>query len=456
MSKQTKKTLIEEALLDIELLKESLKNNTEDIFRSVMKEEIEGIVESALTEDDYEEEDIDMGDDSEDIDSVDVSTDVEDTDVEVDGDVDVIVPDEETVTDVEPEMDDMDYSGDELDLTSASDEEVIKAYKKLSNTDEIEVVGDEVTIKDSDSGNEYVIKMGGDAPSSEPEPEQTDIDTVDGAEETMYEITLSEEIMKDGEIAKSNAHGDYPTDTSTPKEIVDADASLDSDTSGDNLDGGFVEDEATSGDAHDTHVMESNTNDVDEVNTSTTNSTEEISETEENLEEAIPKGAAEAKRQPGRNTPIKGAGAKENTPVAVKENIQVYKEAINGYKNLKQENKQIKEAFTQLREHLKGALLYNQNLTHIVKLFTENTTTKKEKGDIISKFDNVKTVEESANLFENYKKDLKGKTVMVESKIESKTFGSGSSSKLIEKTAFQNGNSRIINLMERVEGKKLK
>ncbi len=492
MSKKDK-SIIEEALLDIQMLQESLKNNTEDIFRSVMKEEIDGIVESALMEDDYEEEDIDLGDDSgEDVESADeFGADVEDTDVDADNeesDVDAMVPpmgDDEPLGDEAGLDNDMDFGGsDELDLTSASDDEVIKAYKKLSDTDEIEIVGNEITIKDSDSGNEYVIKTGGGAPSAEPEmdadfdvADEAGLEDADDMGETMYEITLSEEIIKDEDLAKGKAHADYPTDASTPNEIEDATAPIDSD-SGDNLDGGFVEDEATSGDAHAEHVMETeggttgkaygpivkgNTapKAVDGVNPSTAKPAEEVSENEEvmegeeTLEEAIPEGTAESRRQPGRNTSIKGPGAKENTPAAVKENVQAYREAIKGYTSLKNENKQIKEAFTQLREHLKGALLYNQNLTHIVKLFTEGTTTKKEKAEIVKKFDNVSTIEESKSLFENYSNDLKGKSVMVESRIETKTKGSGSSSKLVEKTAFNRENSRIMDLMERVEGKKL-
>ena len=49
---------------------------------------------------------------------------------------------------------------DEMDLTMAGDDEVMKVFKSMSDDDEIEVVKDEggITLKDNQTGAEYYIK----------------------------------------------------------------------------------------------------------------------------------------------------------------------------------------------------------------------------------------------------------------------------------------------------------
>jgi hypothetical protein len=41
-------------------------------------------------------------------------------------------------------MDSKEFGGDEMDMTAASDDDVIAIYKKLSGEDEIEIVGDHI------------------------------------------------------------------------------------------------------------------------------------------------------------------------------------------------------------------------------------------------------------------------------------------------------------------------
>ena len=53
-----KKSIIEEALLDITNIQNALNANTKEILRSVAKEEIDGLVKESLTEESYVEEEI--------------------------------------------------------------------------------------------------------------------------------------------------------------------------------------------------------------------------------------------------------------------------------------------------------------------------------------------------------------------------------------------------------------
>ena len=168
--KDNKKSVIEEALAEFSLIQESLNSNTKEILRSVAKEEITSTLKESLYEDDYDIEDIDV-----------------DGEPEMGGDVDALPVDD--APEMTPDMGGMDGGSEELgiddigmdtadgdlglgaeeggedygmDMTAASDEEVISVYKKLSGEDEIEVVSsDEVIIKDPVSGSEYNVKMNG-------------------------------------------------------------------------------------------------------------------------------------------------------------------------------------------------------------------------------------------------------------------------------------------------------
>jgi hypothetical protein len=71
------------------------------------------------------------------------------------------------------------------------------------------------------------------------------------------------------------------------------------------------------------------------------------------------------------------------------------------------ENKQLKDIAGQLKESLNDACVINASLGKIIKLVTENTTTREEKLNIINRFNDVKTVEEGKKLYETISEELK-------------------------------------------------
>lgn len=75
---------------------------------------------------------------------------------------------------------------------------------------------------------------------------------------------------------------------------------------------------------------------------------------------------------------------------------------------IKNENKELKKAIVELRKNLNEAYITNVNLGKIAKLFLENTTSQKEKIEIVNRFSNeAKTVEQSKALYESIDKQLK-------------------------------------------------
>lgn len=75
---------------------------------------------------------------------------------------------------------------------------------------------------------------------------------------------------------------------------------------------------------------------------------------------------------------------------------------------IKNKNKELKKVVVELRKNLNEAYITNVNLGKIAKLFLENTTTQKEKIDIVNRFSNeAKTIEQSKALYESINKQLK-------------------------------------------------
>lgn len=75
--------------------------------------------------------------------------------------------------------------------------------------------------------------------------------------------------------------------------------------------------------------------------------------------------------------------------------------------NITEENRQLKDIAGQLKESLNDACVINASLGKIIKLVTENTTTREEKLNIINRFNDVKTVDESNKLYEAISEELK-------------------------------------------------
>jgi hypothetical protein len=123
---------------------------------------------------------------------------------------------------------------------------------------------------------------------------------------------------------------------------------------------------------------------------------------------------------------------------------QVRKESINKEMNLLiEKNEEYKKALDFFRKKLDEVAVFNSNLAYATRLFTEHSTTKQEKINILRRFDNLETIKESKNLYKIIKDEIsQGKTS--ESINESvqrtvvKTPQNGSSTNLIESKTYEN------------------
>jgi len=494
-----KKSIIENALLDLDIINEALKSNTKEILRSTMKEEIDGIVENALKEDDYDEMDVDAEETGEEEAGEEVSTDddyEDDAIEEPTGDLEGGAEEEGDYEEAGEEMSDLegDDMGDmaAMDMTAASDEDVISVYKKLSGEDEIEVVSDnEVVIKDPESGNEYNVKLGGDAEAEEGIGDELGLGDEMGLEDDMadegmayesteaveeevvYEITLDEESgeVNEDKVRTATSDVESGTDDAAPNtgDIDGQKAPVgnenDDNWAGDNLEGGFTEDDPNgSKDGHAEHVMETEevtegeeVTEVEEVTeTEAVEETEEVTETEEVNEEEIDENLAGTRGYAGRQSAKMGGD--DHHPDRKDESIdyeEKYFQMLESYDTVIKENNEVKGALKKFRTMLAETVVFNSNLTYFTKLVTENSTTNDEKKAILKRFDNeVSSLKESKKLYKTIVSELTNVKPMNESvadKINEDAKGS-SASQLNESNVYvDESTKRIRDLITRVE-----
>lgn len=412
---EKKKTMMDEVFEDISQMTESFKSNAEEILRTTISEEIDGVVNSMTEAEDEDEveadveadvadevegeielDDEDETEEEESEEESEIEDDVIDT-LDVADAIDSAIEGGEADADYEEGMDTDVSDIVDVDLTQATDDEVIKVFKKLTADDEIEVVSDkEVKITEPTTGTEYKVEMGDDAAIDTP---VMDIDT------------------------------DIDAAIDTPEMDMD------------------IEDEVVEGDEAEYEI------ELDESIVAEEEVAEEVTTEEEEIEgEEI----EEVSRTIGLGDETKGGlpKAKGSKHPAMKESAiskEKYNEVLAENEKLKAEVKEFKSVLKEFRGMLKEAQVFNTNLAYVTKLFTENSTSKSEKQSIVKRFDSVQTLDESKQLFKTIKAELSEKTITesVDKKL-TEDVASSKSYQVKESTAYINEqHQRILDLMKK-------
>ena len=404
----TEKSILEQALLQVQNLEEAVKQNAKGILASTMKEELKDLLKESLEEEEKvedetevseqptsdEEDTDDMSDDDAEADDAEAedaenmddldnepSKDIESLDSEVGGDE---MGDEESMDSedsLELPSDDMGMDDEDvMDMTGASDEEVLKVFKAMKPEDGIVVKKDGNNVEFETADDEYIIKLDGEEESEvedefgmeeEMMPSEEESET---EEETIYEIEMEEEEMEE------------------EKEV-----------------------EATEGESKE----------------------EEPKEVE----------ATEAARTFANDVRVPANQGKKFKAGRHEMNEEV--------ENLKKQNAEYKKALILFKEKLNEVAVFNANLAYATRLFTEHSTTKQEKLNILKRFDSVSTMNESKNLFSTIKSELGTKTTVTETvaeKISNTPTTSSSTEVLSESKAYENPQfSRIKEMMKKIK-----
>jgi hypothetical protein len=397
------KSILEQALLQVQTLEEAVKANAKGILASTMKQELNDLLKESMEEEmpvEDEVSDMEMneqpGSDEEAQDDVPAETgDEEDLDNEITEPSD----DEEVsknIDDLDSDMEDMDDMGsmeddeDVVDMTDADDEEILKVFKAMSDEDGIIVKKDGSDIELSDGDDEYIIKLDEEMEESDVEPvsdmeEEASEEEAYEEDETVYEIELDEE---EGEEEVSEMELVYELEDETEVEEGE----------------------------------ESPEGDVDEA-----------ARTKWNIHGD--KGGADRAGIKSKKTLAAGA---------INEEIET----------LKKQNDEYKKALVLFKDKLNEVAVFNANLAYATRLFTEHSTTKQEKLNILKRFDAISALSESKNLYKTLKTELETKQPISESVVEKITSAPSTSSSgvLSESKAYENPQfKRMKDLMSKIK-----
>jgi len=447
MSKNIRSKVVRESLLDYNTLANSLKENTESAVKALLGEAVRDTYAKLLTEEeddkDYEEGEVedtssDIANDAESSDVVDdgqadadAGMDAADGDVEgeeleggesvIDGAAEGDATEGEAVDGEEgdewAEFDKYKVSDDEYDFTNAEDEEIVKVYKLMKNDDQILVHKDDngnVNIQDNETGAEYLINLGdnGEAAgvaASEPSDDEviTDDSAEDDFENNMNDMNESTEKMFEL-VLEYDSNVGY-TDNYQKKDVMTNPGMSEPGKNVNDWDAGVPK-----GTEKPWSGYPSKKNKADKpFNAEKGKQIEE----EENLEES----AAECGGRMGAHGRM--MGIKSHNPIKAKKNSPMNQHHVSTAGEYEgnptnesfmkranaalEENKELKSTLTDLMEQLKKVSVTNHNLAQIIKLISENTTSKDEKKEIINRFKNEgKTIEASQALYESISREL--------------------------------------------------
>ena len=504
--KNVSESILEKALLEAEQLEETMKSNAKEILSSTMKGEIQELVKESL-EDDYlkeqEEEEVDVLDIDDEMPDVPLDVDVADVS-DVPTDIELDVEDETVDDDLAAEL-------PPLDLTLASDAEVLKVFKAMGDEDGIIIQqdGDEIDLTDTTTNTEYIIKldeekklnkmkkvnemkvtkvaeedapidMGGD--KVDPKTGEV-VATEEAGEDVVYEIELSEddeseadddvkseEVTEGGEFAGDQGGDDYsgykdtdPTyvpksrgrvhgdqggsDYSKRREQSEGDYGFDDHLG--HSEQGYLDREADKLGAEHGHE--------DDKESLITRARQSRGTRKFDTREAS-QTLGFGRKSGGKHKPSFRKAITNNRNLGesrIRKSYNLLKEEVD---TLKVKNADYKKALTTFRDKLNEVGVFNSNLAYVTRLFTEHSTTKQEKINILKRFDSIESLKSSKELYKVIKEELSQevakptKTISesVESKI-TKSPTSGGGGKLLESKVYENPQfSRMKDLMSKL------
>jgi len=515
------KSILEKALLQVETLEEAVKANAKGILASTMKQELNDLLK--------EQEDVSPEEDEKDVDGVDAPEDSTEPSITDE-------PDADEVSDEVPDLSSLDNElntddDDVLDMTGASEDEVLKVFKAMKPEDGIVVKKDGDTVEFSDEGNDYIIKLDDEVadeatpelPSDDVAPELPDelseqdvaVDSETDTEEVVYEIELDEEDenqpftekTKKGKKSETKEDvkvtdtvgDDDPFDEKSEGQVGDGVKKLEANEqdgtkrpgtpvpgtgSPETKEPGKGGENATQVEKHDgTPPKGTKPAEKKEPGKGGTNATQVedhpgtevpgtgkpvMKEPKESAEECDECGDGEVKEvEATESVRTKafphGDNPKDGPDRAGLPSKKVFKAGAVGARvtgvneeveTLRKQNGEYKKALLLFKDKLNEVAMFNANLAYATRLFTEHSTTKQEKLNILKRFDSVSTITESKNLYTSIVGELSSAKPITEKVAEKlvTTPTSSSTEVLSEAKAYENPQfKRMKELMTKIK-----
>jgi hypothetical protein len=391
----TEKSILEQALLQVQTLEEAVKQNAKGILASTMKQELNDLLKESMEKEEdvaeqpnpEEEETDDMSDEGADEEGAEDAEGEEGLDNEMPAGLDSEEgedldseegEDDEYSSESEKDENPFEDEDDAMDMTGASDEEVMKVFKAMKPEDGIIVKKDGDSVHFSDGDNDYIIKLDdedGEEIAEEDDMSYDDDDMLEG-DDMSYDVEMTEdEVIYEIEL-------DEEDDDSKEEEM------------------------------------------------------EEAARTKSNVHGN--KGGQDRAGLDSKTKYKAGSGA-------INEEVE----------KLKKQNGEYKKALVLFKEKLNEVAVFNANLAYSTRLFTEHSTTKQEKLNILKRFDGINNMNESKALFNTIKNELETKnpiTETVANKISNTPTTSSSKEMLAESKAYENPQfKRMKDLMSKIK-----
>jgi hypothetical protein len=491
---QENKSIVEEALIQMRNVEEAIAQNAKGILASTMKEEISQLVKESLSEQEEDEVELDL--DAE----MDMDSDEEEMDMDVDNE-------DEIEMDLDA-SDDFD-SEEPIDLTGASDDEILKIFKAMGEEDGIIVKkdGEDIHITDNNQDAEYLVKLGESEEMEESmydeldeEDMELDMDSEMGSDmgsdvdvdmivdklfdgdshleedeemdeeemdEIVYEIEMDDEMTEDDDIdpmggmsidvdsemgeqsmdseldiemesemyeedemgeeydhnmvdvqeakmaikpkgvgmGKPDFKYDGETEYKSPKKMKQGTKGVGMGKpkfeykKGENMVGKAKKVEAKEGQGYDDREDEKLSMKHGKI------ASKKVDSTKARRDDA--KFEKEETKEAARTYGFGSKDGSRGLRKGITNNRNLTYESLDTeVKQLREKNEEYRKALNIFRSKLNEVAIFNSNLAYATRLFTEHSTTKKEKINILRRFDGVESLKESKNLYKTLKDEL--------------------------------------------------
>ena len=422
MSNRKSESLVEEALLQMKSIEEAISENAKGILASTMKQEIGELVrESIMGSKKSLKEQAQGGEQPQ-------GSEEEGEEVEVSGEEEVeALPAPSTDNGMEGAPEGPTEELPPLDMTKSPMSDVMKVFKAMGDEDGfiIQKDGNYVHLKDGKANTEYLISMEVDEPEM---PTEQPVENM--AENTTYELVFEDDSMSN--------EMDYNEDMGMDEEVYEIDQeSLEN----------VVEAFKAKGKIG---KLKTNIYPSKLKHGVTETGEDEISDGWMDEEEDDDVEATEAARTYG-NGSKKGRGLRKG--ITPNRNLTFESRELE---SLREKNEEYRKALDFFRNKLNEVAIFNSNLAYATRLFTEHSTTKQEKINILRRFDTVESLKESKSLYRTIKEEIgeSPSSMMNESIAQKvvKTPSNGSASNLIESKAYENPQfMRMKDLMNKIK-----
>jgi hypothetical protein len=440
--KMAEKNLVEEAVIQLKNLEEAINENAKEILESTMKQEISELVKESLNEANEDEMDFEDSEEEsyEEMGSEDESEEESDEEESEEEDFEDEESDDE---DSEEEFEFDEESPEVMDFTAMDNSPethdlLMTVFKKMKPEDEVEITkdGDYVNLKDGE--DEYLLSVN----ESEEEEDDDDEDFESELEETIYEIAMDgendydeEELEDDGE-TNETIYELHMDDTEMSDEDGEEEFEYQEEMEEDYQAEEYMN-ESKGGSMSHTHkgikagmkpvigkgakIGGKASKEGWHKHTPSTkgfkedmkaaNPTKGTGKPKFEYKESTKKMAKgefkEAARTLGNGSDFRKGGlpkrrAHSSANINMKENYELMEEV----QMLRAKNEEYRKALNLFRDKLNEVAVFNSNLAYTTRLFTEHSTSKQEKINILRRFDSAETLKESKNLYKSIKDEL--------------------------------------------------